>query len=325
MAAEIDMSNERANIAFVGEKPWHGLGTELTKDSPIEVWEKEAGFNWTAKESTITVKTDDGSKLFTGRKAIYRSDTNEPLSIVGENYKIVQPKEVLEFFRDSLSQGMYLETAGMLFGGRRFWALANTGEQFQVLGKDTVKGYLLLSTSIDGALASSAQFTSVRVVCNNTIQIALNQSVKASERVRVTHRQNFDPLKIKAQLGIMDSSWVNFKQKVEALSKVKLSDNDAFENFKRIIVGEDVGKEISNANMRNIAELDKLYKTGMGSQYAYGTAWGQLNAFTEMIDHHRGRIPSNQFDFAQFGGGAKEKVKVMDMFVSKYAGDLLAA
>lgn len=93
--------------------------------------------------------------------------------MVSQRYKVVQPREVLEFYRDlSEVAGFELETAGVLKAGRRFWALARTGKSTALKGNDTVHGYLLLATSCDGTLATMAIPTSVRVVCNNTLAVA---------------------------------------------------------------------------------------------------------------------------------------------------------
>src|SRR6202044_3294118 len=103
-----------------------------------------------------------------------------------DNFKIVQPGAVLEFFRDlTAAAGFTLETAGTLFGGKRFWALAAIGETASIADPaDKMKGYLLLSTACDGSMATEARYTTVRVVCNNTLSSARS----AGAKVRVTHR-----------------------------------------------------------------------------------------------------------------------------------------
>ena len=115
MAQEIDQSNGRSSIAFVGQVPWHGLGQELTEGQPIEVWAKEAGMDWRIKVSPVlfrdldsvgnVLNTGGEIETFPGRKLLFRSDTRFPLSIVSDDYKIVQPIEILEFFRDLVGTG----------------------------------------------------------------------------------------------------------------------------------------------------------------------------------------------------------------------------
>lgn len=106
------------------------------------------------------------------RFVLVRSDTDEALSIVSGNYEVVQPKEVLEFYRELVSlYGYTLETAGALNGGRKVWALSKTGRSSRVGedGKDKLAAYLLLATSCDKTLATTIAFTSIRVVCKNTL------------------------------------------------------------------------------------------------------------------------------------------------------------
>ncbi|VFT09586.1 phage/plasmid-like protein [Pseudomonas aeruginosa] len=129
-------------MAYVGEAPWHGLGSRLSPKQPLEVWQHEAGMDWQIQESPVHFKADAVGHLgsihsFPEQKVLYRSDTKEPLSVVSQRYQVVQPREVLEFYRD-LTQvsGYELETAGVLKGGRKFWALARTGQNTSLKGND---------------------------------------------------------------------------------------------------------------------------------------------------------------------------------------------
>jgi phage/plasmid-like protein (TIGR03299 family) len=101
--------------------------------------------------------------------------------------------EILHFYRDLTEQsGFELETAGVLKGGKKFWALARTGQSSALKGKDVSNGYILLATACDGTLATTAQFTSIRVVCNNTLAIALRGQQGNSGVVKVPHSTRFD-------------------------------------------------------------------------------------------------------------------------------------
>ena len=156
-------------MAYVGDTPWHGLGNQLTAHQPVESWLTEAGMDWTINQSDVLFNVShDGMHIRThaDSKVLYRSDTLAPLSVVSPRYKVVQPHEVLHFYQDLVSAGGFeLETAGVLKGGRKLWALAKTGQQALLKGNDQVKAYLLLATSCDGTLCTTAQFTPcVRVV-----------------------------------------------------------------------------------------------------------------------------------------------------------------
>ncbi|MEX2322088.1 MAG: DUF932 domain-containing protein, partial [Saccharospirillum sp.] len=138
-------------------------------------------------------------------KVLYRSDSKEPLSVVSQRYKVVQPGEILEFYRDLTEKsGFELETAGVLKGGRKLWALAKTGQSGMLKGVDKTDAYVLLATACDGSMATTAQFTSVRVVCNNTLAIALQgnaASVKVRHNVSDHFRAFFNPIRPRDNLA----------------------------------------------------------------------------------------------------------------------------
>ena len=191
-------------MAYAGATPWHGLGNNLPRKQPIEVWQREAGMNWQILESPVHFKSDAVGHLgaihsFPEQKVLFRSDTKAPLSVVSKRYHTVQPREVLEFYRDLTEvSGYELETAGVLKRGRKFWALARTGQGIAVKGNDQVNGYLLLATSCDGTLATTATPTTIRVVCNNTLTIAVDGMAQG---VKVPHSTEFNPQRVKQQLG----------------------------------------------------------------------------------------------------------------------------
>ena len=127
------MAHSVETMAYTGQTPWHGLGEQLPKKQTIEVWAQAAGMDWQIKESPVHFAIDAPShvSMFGSspeQKVLYRSDTNTALSVVSNRYQVVQPMEVLEFYRDLTEYaGFELETAGVLKGGRKFWALARTG------------------------------------------------------------------------------------------------------------------------------------------------------------------------------------------------------
>lgn len=159
-------------MAYAGEKPWHGLDNRLAPQQSIEVWKRQAGMYWKIEEAEVRYVTGNQNlgviHAFPEQKVLYRSDNRTPLSMVSKRFRAVQPGQILEFYRDlTANSGFELETAGVLREGRKFWALARTGQSTTLKGRDKVDGYLLLATACDGTLATTAQFTSVRVVCNN--------------------------------------------------------------------------------------------------------------------------------------------------------------
>lgn len=307
-------------MAYVGQAPWHGLGSALSPKQPLEIWQREAGMDWQIQESPVHFKADAIGHLgsihsFPEQKVLYRSDTKAPLSVVSNRYQVVQPREVMEFYRDLTEvSGYELETAGVLKGGKKFWALARTGQSAELKGNDLVNGYLLLATSCDGTLATTATPTTVRVVCNNTLTISLNGATQA---IKVPHSTRFNPQTVKNQLGIAVSQWDEFMYRMRVLSERKVQWPEAKSFFMDVLCDPHAYDPIPDVlpNKRATEKVQSLYEgKGRGSdlESARGTAWGLLNAVTEYVDHERrARSSEYRMDSAWFGQGAQIKQRAL--------------
>ncbi|AGH34451.1 DUF932 domain-containing protein [Acinetobacter baumannii] len=341
------MAHQVETMAFVGQTPWHGLGNQLTRNQPIEVWAEQAGMNWKIESSNVTymAKNERGQNIlmpYEEQRVLYRSDTHEPLSVVSQRYQEVQPKEILEFYRDLTEQsGFELETAGVLKGGRKFWALARTGQSAALKGKDVSNGYILLATACDGTLATTAQFTSIRVVCNNTLAIALRGQNSSAGVVKVPHSTKFDADKIKQQLGISIKTWDEYMYEMKQLSQRKVTQTEAaayfdavFNNTSLSPIEQDEGiiqfyrNVASQANHINKADnktepngraMSKVMTMfnghGRGAELssAKDTAYGLLCSITEFTDHERRAMSQDhRLDSAWFGAGAGLKQRGLE-------------
>ena len=317
-------------MAYAGQTPWHGLGNQLSPRQPLEVWAKQAGMDWTIESSPVRFITGNKTHLgqmneFPDRRVLYRSDTQLPLSVVSQRYKVVQPMEILEFYRDLTEQsGFELETAGVLKEGRKLWALARTGHSVTLRGNDTTHGYVLLATACDGTMATTAQFTSVRVVCNNTLAIALNRGESA---VRVPHSTDFDAKAVKQKLGIAVSSWDDFKYRLKTLSHRRITPKEAKQFVNGVItpIDHSQGNDFiqTKAQEKAVAQVLSLYDgQGQGSHLTSSkqTAFGLLNAVTEYVDHsRRTRSTDSRLDSAWFGQGADLKRRAFNEALSLVA------
>lgn len=300
-------------MAYKGQTPWHGLGNPLTDKQPLEVWLRESGMDWDIKSTPVRYLTEDSAEIYADAKVLFRSDTGDALSVVSNRYQEVQPREVLEFYRDLVDLGGFeLETAGVLKGGKKLWALARTGEETLLKGGDLVKGYLLLATACDGSLATTAQFTSVRVVCNNTLQMATGDSVGA---IKVPHSTKFDADKVKQQLGISSGHWKKFIKNIRGLADRPVHPFEA-RRYLVEVLGDPEISYYKQPNLKVINHVFDLYVgSGMGANLASAndTAWGLLNAVTQYVDHERrARSSDNRLDSAWFGMGASIKQKALD-------------
>ena len=368
--------------------PWHGLGNPLSPKQPMEVWKQQAGMDWHIRQTPVRFmvhenqdktaqESNEGNenkesknsqeklsqrntpdipgtlKDYPEQKVLYRSDTLEPLSVVSKRYQVVQPGEILEFYKDLTEYAGYeLETAGVLKGGRKFWALAKTGQSATIKGKDKVNGYLLLATSCDGTLATVATPTTVRVVCNNTLTIAMQESLRdtqdgqsgfRSTAIRVPHNTKFDGELIKKRLGVAVSHWDEFMYGMRQLAKRRMKESEAQTYFRQVLcedsdsktrshhisgdsiphphphpsiyVSNKVGRAFLNEE-RMLNTVNSLYQGhGRGAEMTgtQNTAWGLLCAITEYVDHERrARNTDNRLDSAWFGQGALIKQKALD-------------
>jgi phage/plasmid-like protein (TIGR03299 family) len=305
MAHEITYANGKHEMAYVGEKPWHGLGQELQAGASIEEWKVAAGMDWKAQRATVryaTERQDSGMQVWPEQHVLFRSDTKAPLGLVSDGFQVVQPGAVLEFFRDlTAAAGFKLITAGTLKGGRKFWAQADIGEAAAIVGKDIVKGRILLATAVDGTMNTIAKNISERVVCANTLAIGLGES---GSMVRVSHRSKFDADQVKAQLGIAVPQFLKFIAEAREMAAYKLAVPHGFVDQ---LLGEKDETEKS-AGWDKIMSLFTGEGRGASMPGAKGTLWGMVNAVTEYADHHvRARSVDNRIDSAWFGMGDRLK------------------
>ena len=338
------MAHQVEQMAYVGDTPWHGLGNQLTQNQPIEVWAQQAGMDWRIESSDVSylAQNERGQSIimpYEEQRVLYRSDTHAPLSVVSQRYQEVQPKEILEFYRDLTEQsGFELETAGVLKGGKKFWALARTGQSTALKGKDVSNGYILLATACDGTLATTAQFTSIRVVCNNTLAIALRGQNSSAGVVKVPHSTKFDADKVKQQLGISVRAWEEHMYEMKQLSQRKVTQGEAaayfdsvFNNTSLSIADQEdniiqfyrnvanqatqpVNKTEPNARAMNKV-MDMFNGQGRGAELssAKDTAYGLLCSITEFVDHERRAMSTDhRLDSAWFGAGAALKQRGLE-------------
>jgi len=317
MAHELTIREDGfVEMAFVGETPWHELGQSIDENSSIEDWQKAAGMDWTIESSPVGFVAGGNNQTFHNQNVLYRSDTNAPLSVVTNRYKAVQPKEVLEFFRDLVDEsGFRIHTAGTLKGGKHLWALAETGKYGEITKGDGVGGFLLLSTSCDKSLATTARFTTVRVVCNNTLTSAVSDR---SHCVSLSHVSVFDHEVVKAKLGTAVQSFGAFLEMGKYLQKQKLDIFQAHEFVLELIKPVNQVKAEDSKNNRTYRKIMQLFDgEAKGFELAGWTKWGMLNAVTEYYDHHApSRSNDARLDNAWFGMGNSMKDRAVALLTA---------
>lgn len=296
--------------------PWHGLGQAMEDTATIDEWRAAAGMDWRIKRSKIRYAVDrTGSPSdfleIPDQHVLFRSDNKTALGVVSERYQVVQPADVLEFFRDiARTGGLELSAAGTIYGGKRFWATAKIGEAAPVSVRDTIGGYLLISTSADGSMATEVRRTTVRTVCRNTLAIAMAGSPAS---VKISHRSEFDAEKIKSFMGLNEAAWEAFKHQIVRLANKPVSIEQA-EDLTVSLIGGAQDKVRTSAGFNKIIDLFERDAKGGMNDGVYGTAWGWVNSVTEYMDWFaRSRSDENRFVSSQWGKNNDMKQQALIM------------
>lgn len=335
MAHMIDNTTGKDAIAYVGETPWHGLGQQLTAGASIEQWRTQAGLDWQVNGSPVRFTANGNDSIMPDRQVLYRSDTNAALSVVSTDYRIVQPSAVLDFFAE-LSEvgGFELEVMGALSGGKRIWGLAKVGDGANVIGQDEVRPYVLLATGYDGLMATNAKFTAIRVVCHNTITMALGsgkdrvgkseqdtENKAVSSLVRIPHSAKFDPTSVRMSLGIVRNAWEKWLVQSRILAEQSMNEAQADAFLKALFPAP---AQTPGTNHRPIEQskgyttiMDLFYGGAIGSDLTQGQSkWAMLNAVTEYVDHRKGRESDSRLNSAWFGEGDNIKNRAMALLAA---------
>lgn len=302
-------------MAYTGAVPWHGLGNSVDPTTDIDGWIQQSGLTWRVNESPIFYVANGQPVKADGHKGLVRSDTNDFFGTVTDRYKIVQPRDVLEFFRDLSDAGdLRIETAGSLKGGRVVWALAKGHRPIEV-GSDRTHPYALLSTGFNGQ-ATHAHFTSVRVVCNNTL--SLSRGDRASG-VSIPHSTTFDPENVKEQLGLIDDLSTEFEAHLNKLADTVLDEPKVVELVTEWFGQHDGNGKLTAQSKNTCKEVYRSIKRSPGADldtcqvYGHPTAYGVLQGVTNFVDFNaRARSQDNRLHSSWFGKGREIKSLAFD-------------
>lgn len=312
MAHMLEMIDGQAQMAYriSKGKPWHGLGVPVEDDmTPVEMM-KAAGLDWNVQKVDSFIEFN-GKRIPTGQQSLIRETDGKILTQVGPGWNPVQNSEAFEFFTDFVSMGdMMMDTAGSLKDGRLVWALADVREGFSLFGGDEVKGYLLFSNPHQYGKSIDVRFVLERVVCNNTLTIALAE--KGQPAVRVNHRSQFNAERVKELLGISHRKTETFKEAAEFLGS-KNCNVIQLKDYFGTVFGKSAkeDKDLSPTAERAMEVLE----TQPGAEFQKGSWWQALNAVTYLCDHELGRSNDSRLASAWFGGNAKRKVDALNLAV----------
>jgi phage/plasmid-like protein (TIGR03299 family) len=297
---EIDSVTGQASFASLREPAWHGLGTVFEEEVNTKKMLELANLdNWNVRLEEIQIPEGfvaDKTNYFVARTNPFDKKQTDVLGVVGERYKTLQNEELFDFGDALLDGGGRWETAGSIKGGRQvFGSLAL--ERETVLDpngvSDKINTYLLVNTSHDGSVAIQASITPVRVVCANTLNLALgggvgrNRTVKQSFKIRHTQTASGKIQAAREALGIANAYMDEFDVMAKAMIEKEIT-NDKFQEILRVAypMPEKDAKGSLSKWQTKLELIEDIYQ-GQFNHMIAGTAWGALNAMTERLDWHR--------------------------------------
>jgi phage/plasmid-like protein (TIGR03299 family) len=318
------MTHQIESAFFARQPAWHRLGTVLPESPSIPEAIRHAGLDWrVGLESLYAVDPDVGPAApLESHFAVVRDADKAVLGVVGAGYRPLQNANAFDFFQPFLDSGRCeLEAAGSLRGGRRVFVLARLkGATAEVIGRDSVRGYFLLSNAHDGSQAVRCQFTTIRVVCWNTLSAADRRADAGIEDcIRVRHTANVEQGLTLVQKTV-DMAAKTFNATVEDFRRMasKALPVGGLEKYVQEVLRIAPDADSHGKKPRAWPRILEAYDGAPGASIrgVRGTYWGAYNAVTDWVDHARGRRKDDQaarLDSAWFGDGERIKRRAYEV------------
>jgi len=275
MAANVE------SMFYVREKPWHGLGT-MVSEAPASIDALiYAGLDWRVVQKDVYTADN---RLIPGYKVNLRNTDNAALGIVSDRYKVVQNEDAFQFTDDLLGEGVTYETAGALQGGKKVWMLAKMPHRYIIAG-DEIAPYLVVMNSHDGSSGIKVAMTPIRVVCQNTLNLALN----TAKRVWTTkHTENVMSRVHEARETLMlaESYMGELGKGIDTLSKIKLTDKKVMEFMQEFFpVTSDMPEAQRKNNMRLLNDMKRRYFDAPDLSDVGKNGYRFVNAVSDFATH----------------------------------------
>jgi phage/plasmid-like protein (TIGR03299 family) len=302
MAHELEIgSNGEVAFASLREPAWHKLGTVFNEEvSTKKMLEMAHLDSWNVRLEEIDIPetfASDKSHYFVARTNPFNKAQTDVLGVVGERYRVLQNEDLFEFGDALLDGGGRWETAGSIKGGRQVFGSLALDRDVVIDEKgvgDKINSYLLVNTSHDGSIAIQASVTPVRVVCANTLNLAIgsgvgrNRTTKQSFKIRHTQTAQGKVQAAREALGLANAYLDQFSIMANDLIQREIT-HDKFMNIINLAYPspEDGSKKIALTKWVNkVQTIEEIYQSDTTNMIS-GTAWGALNAMTERLDWWR--------------------------------------
>ena len=275
MAANVE------TMFYVRETPWHGLGTRVMEAPGSEDALELAGLNWKVRQEPIYT---DNNLLIPGYKANVRDLDDKVLGVVTDRYKVVQNDEAFAFTDGLLGEGVRYETAGALLDGRKVWILARMPREFIINGEQ-ISPYLVFSNTHDGSGAIKVAVTPIRVVCNNTLNLALSTAKRSWSMVHTGDVQG-KMEEAKQTLFMAEKYMSRLGREFENLRKIELTDRQVMDYINLLLPYENEDNSLHVRNINRLREdMQKRYFDAPDLKDVGNNAYRFVNAVSDFATH----------------------------------------
>ena len=275
------MSANVESMFYVRETPWHGLGTKVMEAPDSEGALIAAGLNWNVIQEPIFTGENEPIR---GYKANIRDSDRRVLGVVTDRYKVIQNHEAFAFTDELLGQGVRYETAGSLQDGKKVWLLAHMPHEYIISG-ERISPYLLFSNTHDGSGAIKVALTPIRVVCNNTLNLALSTAKRSWSMVHTGDIRS-KMQEARDTLFMAERYMDELGKEFEALRLKKLSDQKVMEYIEILLPVEDGSTPQQIKNIERLREDMKIrYFDAPDLQDTGKNAYRFINAVSDFATH----------------------------------------
>ena len=332
------MAHNIETMAYAGEVPWHGLGVQVDGDLTPEEMLKQANLDWSvSKRNIFTYDSADSEKandliMSDDYYMLVRDSDNHILGPCGPRFIPTQNADAFKFFKKFTDAGdMNMNTAGSLRQGKQVWGLAEINDGFTLPGDDRIEGYLLVSVSHEWGKSNEIRFTPIRVVCNNTLSMALAD--RSQPAFKMPHTKAFDDdiiISAEKALGLAGERLDEYQQTAEFLSSKQYKETEVLNYIADLlqpklamqerIIQQSENPDVVETKLRMLEEFKrtphKVYEAlesqpGGDLKSSKGTWWGAVNAVTFVVDHKWGHDRDAAMHNAWFGARASLKNRAM--------------
>ena len=276
-----EMAANVETMFYVRETPWHGLGTRVMEAPGSGEALEVAGLNWKVRQEPIYT---DNNLLIPGYKANVRDSDNKVLGVVTDRYKVVQNDEAFAFTDGLLGEGVRYETAGALLDGRKVWILARMPREFIINGEQ-ISPYLVFSNTHDGSGAIKVAVTPIRVVCNNTLNLALATAKRSWSMVHTGDVQG-KMEEAKQTLFMAEKYMSKLGREFETLRKIELTDRQVMDYIKLLLPYENEDNSLHVRNINRLREdMQRRYFDAPDLKDVGNNAYRFVNAVSDFATH----------------------------------------